>query len=145
ECVGASAFAQPTKAYSGLFVLRALFTKTSASSIEDPANGSYAAGVGNYGLWQAGGRPYEQSGSYPSASFYYSCDQAVLCPPFSWLAGEDAWAELQKLAQAAGGQLYQNTLGTVVYRQPLAIVANTPTYPFDESVYDLGSFAEQTR
>lgn len=135
SCVGASEAIRVTKAYSPAFYLRPVATKTSAGSVEDITNGAYAGGLMNYALWRSGGRPFEQAGSYPSAAFYYSLDQAILAPTWSWLAGEDGWAELQKLAQAAGGMLYQGIDGVVRYKNPLNIVANSPIYPFDATQY----------
>lgn len=134
-CVGASAFPQATKGYSPLFVLVPVATKTTATSIDDITSGSYAGGPINWLMWSADGRPYEQAGSYPTASFYYSFDHAVLAPPCSWLAGEDGWQEAQKLVQAAGGQLYQDNRGVVIYRQPFNVVNAAATYTFDEGVY----------
>lgn len=133
-CSGAAERIRMTKAYSPAFYLRPVATKTTISSAEDTSLYS-SMGLMNYGLWEAGGRPYEQSGSYPGAAFYYSLDQAMLAPLWSWLAGEDGWSELQKLAQAAGGQLYQDTMGVVRYKQPLNLVGNSPTYTFDSSNY----------
>ena len=107
SCAGVAELVRMTKAYSPSFYLRPAATKTTTTSVEDYTDSDYAAGLMNYALWRAGGRPYEQAISYPGAKFYYSLDQAILSPTWSWLAGEDGWAELQKLAQAAGGQLYQ--------------------------------------
>lgn len=134
-CTGVAELVRVKKSYSPAFYLRPAATKTTVVSIEDYTDPGYAGGLMNYALWRAGGRPYEQAITYPGAAFYYSLDQAILSPTWSWLAGEDGWSELQKLAQAAGGQLYQDTLGVVRYKQPLNIVANAPTFTFDESVY----------
>lgn len=115
--------------YSPMFYRRPAATKTTASSIEDPATGGYAAGPINWVLWQAGGRPYEQAGTYPTADFYYSCDQAIIAPDWAWIAGEDGWGEALRLARAAGGQLYQAMDGVVRYKSPLLLVsAATCTY-----------------
>ena len=77
--------------YSPMIERRPAATKTSASSVENPATGGYVAGLINWVLWQAGGRPYEQAGTYPTADFYYSCDQAILASDWGWVAGEDGW------------------------------------------------------
>lgn len=115
--------------YSPLRYRRAPFTKTTASSIEDPANGSYVGGLGNEVAWRAGLRPYEQAGTYPTADGYYSFEQAIRAPDWSWVAGEDGWAECLRLARAVGGQLYQRGDGVVVYRQPLTMIgAAAATY-----------------
>lgn len=108
-------------------------TKTSASSIENPATGGYAAGLINWVLWMAGGRPYEQAGSYPTADFYYNCDQAVIAPDWGWIAGEDGWEEALRLARAGGGQLYQAMDGVVRYRSPLLLVS-TPTCTYADTL-----------
>ncbi len=128
--------------YSPAYFRRRVATKTTASSIEDPANGAYVAGLVNWILWQAGGRPNAQSGSYPSAVFYYDCEEAVLAPDWIWVAGEDGWAECLKLARAAGGQLYQDENGVVKYRQPLTMVG-TPSYTFTSSVS--GDISEEAK
>lgn len=135
RCTGYAELIRATKAYSPPFYLRPVATKTSGSSIDDPGSPSYAAGLVNWILWQAGGRPIEQAASYPSAAFFYSCDQAALAPTWSWAAGEDGWAECQKLAQAAGGQMFQRADGTVCYRQPYGYADATPLATFDEAVY----------
>jgi|GEM_PF-2188527 hypothetical protein len=116
-----------TKIYSPMIVRRPVATKTTASSIEDITNGAYKGGLINYALWSCGGRPNEQAGSYPSAVFYYSCDHAILAPDYAWLAGEDTWAECLKLAQAAGGQMYQDADGVVRYKQVLGYAGVTAT------------------
>lgn len=142
-CAGPKALTSATKAYSPAYYLRPVATKTHATSVENIVLTTYAGGLINYILWSAGGRPYAQIGSYPGAAFYYDCDQAVLAPTWSWVAGEDGWAEAQKLAAASGGQLYQNALGVVVYRSPFNVVSGTPTFTFDESVY--GAVEEATK
>jgi hypothetical protein len=110
-------------------------TKTSASSADDPSSGGYAGGLINYLLWSAGGRPYEQAGSYPSATFYYSCDHAVLAPDWTWAAGEDAWAECCVMATVAGGQMYQDASGVVRYRQLTGYGMATASETLDEGSY----------
>jgi hypothetical protein len=137
ECVGYAELIRTTKAYSPLLNRRPIATKTTASSVEDPANINWRGGLINYLWWQAGGRPLEQSSTYPTAIFYYSCDQALIAPLWSWTAGEDAWAESLKLAQASGGQCYQGLDGVVRYEQPYGIADATSIYTFDENVYGL--------
>lgn len=117
KAVGLKELIAANKIYSPMLVKRPVASKTTASSVEDPSSGGYAAGMVNYALWQCGGRPLEQAGSYPSATFYYSCDHSILAPPYNWLAGENTWDELLKQAQAAGGQLYQDADGVVRYKQ----------------------------
>lgn len=127
-----------TKVYSGIFQRRALFTATTASSVEDPTDPAYQAGPGNYILWMAGGRPLEQqyNATYQAeAVFWYTCNEAILAPPYSWVAGEDGYAELLKLAATSGGQILQQPDGVVRYRQALTIASSVGAYVFDESVY----------
>ncbi|MCC7267061.1 MAG: hypothetical protein IT546_06935, partial [Caulobacteraceae bacterium] len=78
-----------TAVYSPLIYRRPASTATTASSVEDPTRGSDRAGLVNYIFWQAGGRPYEQAGSYTSAVFYYSCEFSPITPEWSWVSGED--------------------------------------------------------
>lgn len=134
-CTGFAELVRTTRAYSPMFYRRPIFTVTTATSIDDPTNGGYRGGLGNYLLWQAGGRPYQQAASYATAPFYYSCDQAIIAPKFSWTAGDNAWDECQKLAQASGGQLFQDELGVIRYRQPLTFGLGTAPSLLDESVY----------
>ncbi len=119
--------------YSPMFYRRPVATKTTASSIEDPTDGNYAAGLINWVLWQAGGRPYEQAGSYPTADFYYACDQAVIAPDWAWIAGESGWDEALRLARAAGGQNHQALDGVIRYKQPLLLVG-TATYTYADTL-----------
>lgn len=135
QCEGPKRRIAKTRAYSPAFYRRPIATKTSASSIDNPGDANYAGGLINYALWFADGRPYEQAGTYPNAAFYYSLDQAIIAPDWSWLAGDDAWAECLNLATACGGQLFQSESGIVIYRQPLAFGAGSATYTFDEGVY----------
>lgn len=124
-----------TKIYSPIFRRRPIATKTTASSVEDPAGVGYAAGPINYGLWQAGGRPYEQAGSYPAALFYYSCHQGLIAPDYSWLAGEDTWETCLRLCRAAGGQLYQRPDGVVAYASPLSLAEGSSVFSLGPSDY----------
>jgi hypothetical protein len=139
SCTGYAELIRATKAYSAPFALRPVATKTTASSSEDPSSGSYSAGLINWIFWQAGGRPLEQNFNttyQAAAKFWYSCDQAALAPLWTWAAGEDGWAECQKLAQASGGQVFQASDGTVMYRQPYGYADSAPLYTFDTSVYE---------
>lgn len=123
------------RVYSGLFTRRPIATKTTATSIDDPADGDYAAGPLNWLLWQAGGRPYEQAGSYTSAAFYYSLSQAPIAPKYSWVAGEDGWEEALRLVRAAGGQLYQRPDGVVAYVSPLSIAGGAALFALSQDDY----------
>lgn len=119
EATGMKRRIAATKGYSPAINRRPVATKTTASSADDITNPGWASGLINWLLWTAGGRPFEQAGSYPSATFYYSCDHALLAPDWSWAAGEDAWAECLRLAKDAGGQMYQDASGVVRYKQIL--------------------------
>jgi hypothetical protein len=119
--------------YSPLFELRPIATKTTATSIEDPDDPDYQAGILNYAFWKAGLRPFEQAADFPSVHEYYSCDQALFAPDFSWLAGEDGYAEVLRACRASGGQVYQRDDGVVVYRQPFLRVS-TPTFTFADPI-----------
>ena len=124
-----------TKGYSPAINRRPVATKTTASSADDPSNPGWASGLVNWLLWQAGGRPYEQAGSYPSATFYYSCDHALLAPDWAWAAGEDAWAECLRLAKDSGGQMYQDASGVVRYKQILGYGGQSTSDTLTESNY----------
>lgn len=128
SCEGYAALLRDTKVYSPMFYLRPVATKTTIASVEDPTDPAYQAGPLNWLMWQAGGRPLEQDLTYTSATFYYSFDQALFSPPFAWFAGENGWEEALKLVQAAGGQLYQDPEGTIVYRQPFVIADTSSTF-----------------
>lgn len=119
------------RVYSPLFYRRPIATATTGSSIEDPTSGSYAGGALNFVLWSAGGRPYEQSGTYPTATFYYSLSQAPIAPKYSWVAGEDGWAEALRLVVAAGGQLYQRPDGVIQYTSALSLAGGSSVFALD--------------
>ena len=101
ECAGIlSDIARRLKdTYTPVRRLRPLATRTTASSIEDPANSSYVGGLVNEALWRAGLRPVAQIGSFPNADGYYACDQALFAADFGWLAGDDGYAELLRAAR----------------------------------------------
>lgn len=98
---------------------RFLATKTTASSIEDPDDPDYRAGILNEVFWKAGGRPYDQAASYTSADWYYGCDGTSVAPKWSWVDGENAWSEALALAEDAGGQIYMDAFGVIRYVNPL--------------------------
>jgi hypothetical protein len=136
QCEGYKRTISRTRIHSPMFERRPAATKTTATSIENPAVSNYAGGLINYALWQSGGRPLEQIATYPTATFYYSVPEyAILSPDYAWLAGEDTWDECLKLARASGGQLYQDRSGTIVYKQPLSFGNGTALYTFDENMY----------
>lgn len=130
-----------TPIYSPMFYRRNAATATTAVSVEDPGSGSYVGGLINYILWQAGGRPYEQAGSYPSAIFYYSCEPSLITPEWSWIAGENAWEELNRLCKACAGQLFQDVDGVLRFVNPLSL-APASTYTF--TVNELAGISERS-
>lgn len=132
-CRGWDAHIEAQEVRSPLFRRRPIFTATSISSVENPASGVYAAGLGNYILWQCGGRPVEQAASYPSATFYYSATNALISPEYTWCPGDSPWAVLRRLCQAAGGQLYQDTDGVVRYVDPITLATGTPAFTFTDA------------
>lgn len=142
ECEGWNALISRRKIYTEMFYRRPIATKTTISSIDDPEEAGYNAGLLNRIMWEAGGRPYEQIGTYTNATFYYSFDEALLRPKWSWISGEDAWEEANKLIKAAGGQLFQNANGVIYYKQPLSFgIAGDE--PFEISDDDFVSISEK--
>lgn len=112
-------------------------TATSPTSVEDPDSPAYRGGLANEIFWRAGGRPYDQRGIYTSALFYYRCDASAVAPAYPWVDGTNAWEELLALAEAGGGQIYQDGMGVVGYVSPLKLAENpggTPPH-FTNSVY----------
>lgn len=144
--VGLLEYVRDTKLYTAATYNRPIATRTTTISIEDPTVGGYAAGTINRILWEAGGRPLEQITTYTSALFYYSCEQSIFSPQWTWIAGENLVDELFMLARSSGGQIYEEvaTVGgvgvpVIRYIQPLTI-ADTSTYGsiynFDSSKYE---------
>lgn len=134
-CEGFQRLIARTRVYSVARFRRPVATATTIASVEDPDDGAYQGGLINEALWRAGGRPFEQAGTYPAALFYYSAPEAaILAPEWSWLAGENAWDECLKMAQAAGGQLYQGADGVVYYLQPLSFGEGTAAYTFADTL-----------
>lgn len=122
-----------TRAWSPVFERRPPATKTTAASIEDPANGNYRGGILNWLMWQAGGRPFEQQATYPNALFYYTFEQAQLAIDYAWLEGENGWDEALNIVRTVGGQLFQRQDGVVQYRQPLGFGATTGGHTFSDA------------
>ncbi len=118
---------------TGLYYRRPLFTATSAVSNENPDAGG-ATGIGNILLWRAGGRPYAQSATYPTATFYYECSVSIMAPEWSWLNGGDAAQALDELCKTAGGVLFQGTDGVVRYQEPMVLGVGTPTIHYTDNV-----------
>lgn len=135
SCRGWDAIIEGTSIRSPVFVNRAIATKTTALLSDDPSTlSTYTGGIINYLLWQCGGRPYEQAGSYPLATFYYSCSNALIAPAFAWISGEGTWEALLRFVRAAGGQLYQDGLGVVRYVDPITMNTGSSTHLFTDAV-----------
>lgn len=136
QCSGPKVKIANTKGYSPMIERRPVATLTTASSIENPATAGYQAGLINWLLWTAGGRPLQQAGTYTSATFYYSVDgTALLAPRYAWAAGEDAWQECVNLARAGGGQMTQDGAGVIRYVNVLGYGGLSATETLDESDY----------
>lgn len=131
------------KVWSPLFTKRAPFTRTSATSVENPASAGYRGGIGNYLAWTLGGRPLEQQASYPNALFYYSFEQSVLAPKYTWTAGENLWNELDRLCQSCGGQVFQDNSGTLRYVGPLGLATGLPVYTLTDAPLTAAQRSEQ--
>ena len=131
------------KIHTPIYYRKPAATKTTVASVEDPDNVSYTGGMINMALWRAGGRPYEQKNiNYTEASpdwkFWYSCEQSLIAPDFSWYSGDNTQDEVYALARAVGGQLYQDTFGVVRYTQPLTFADTSgyvSYYTFTDSVF----------
>lgn len=132
------------KLHTPIYYRRPAATKTTIASQENPDDVGYLAGLINLAFWRAGGRPLEQQGiNYTEAStdwkFWYSCEQALIAPDYSWYSGDNTQDEVYSLARAVGGQVYQDTSGTVRYTQPLSFGDKTSYvsyYTFTDSVFD---------
>lgn len=133
-CSGLIKKIQNTKIYTDIFIDRAV-TETTSTSIENPANANYKAGIVNYILWNCGGRPYEQASSYTNAVFYYSCQPAIITPRYTWVNGENVWDELLRLVRVCGGQIYQDNEGVIRYINPLSYNNGSSIYTFDTSKF----------
>ena len=136
ECEGWQELIKRTPMFSPLFYRRPAATRTTASSTEDPTNGAYVGGLVNYIFWQAGGRPLEQSGTYPSATFYYSCDYAPITPEWTWIAGENAWEELGRLAKACGMLIFQGADGVMYAKSALSLGGSSGGYTFTSAAFE---------
>ncbi len=133
QCRGWDALIEGKVVRSPLFKRRPIATATTLTSIEDPTNPAYAAGIVNYILWQCGGRPYEQAASYTSALWYYSCTHALIAPEWTWISGENPWQALQRFVRAAGGQLYQDDAGVLRYIDPLTFANGTAAHTYTDA------------
>lgn len=139
ECAGFDYIIERKKVYTDVLYRRPIATKTTVTSIENIADSDYRGGLLNYIMWISGGRPYEQPSlsTDPDFMFWYSFDQSIITPRYSWLSGDNAWEEAYKLVRAAGGQFYQDVDGVFYYKQPLTFGYTTGAtlYHFSESTY----------
>lgn len=143
--VGILEYVRDVKLYTGATYNRPIASRTDAASIENPATLGYRAGTINRILWEAGGRPLEQRGvnySDTDATFWYSLEQSLFSPQWTWIAGENLVDELFLLARSSGGQIYEtvyNAGGTGVpvirYVQPLTLADSS----FYASFYNFGA------
>jgi hypothetical protein len=140
-CKGIDQLIRTTKLHSPVFERHAFASRTTLTSVEDPADPSWQGGVLNWIMWQCGGRPLQQAASYPSAVFYYDFDASVLDCRYIWVAGDDAWQEAQKMCGDSGGRLYQQENGVVAYRSPLKLNSSTTGAALDNASF--GSIEEQ--
>lgn len=118
-----------TRVRTPLRYRRPIATRTTATSVEDPAAPGYAGGLLNQIFWASGGRPDAQRASHPGAAFTYACDGTSVAPEWGWVDGENAWSEALALAEAAGGQVYLDSQGVMRYVNPLSlaeVVAGAP-------------------
>lgn len=141
ECSGFDFLIERTKIYTDIFYRRPIATNTTALSIEDPDDGSYRAGLLNTIMWRSGGRPYEQPAlsTDPDFKFWYSFDESIVKPRWSWISGENAWEEAYRLVRAAGGQLYQDVDGVIYYQQPLTfgyVTSGATLYEFTSNTFE---------
>ncbi len=140
ECAGFDYIIERTKIYTNVFYRRPIATKTSITSVEDYTIPGSTPGVLNIIMFAAGGRPYEQPGyvSDPLFKFWYSFDQSIVAPKYSWVSADNAWEEVYRLVKAAGGQFYQDKDGVFYYKQPLTfgyVETGATLYHFTESTY----------
>ena len=137
-------FLNLVKIHTPIYYRRPIATKTTIATQENPDLGGYVGGLLNLMLWRAGGRPLEQKGlNYNeddySWRFWYSLEQSLVTPDFTWLSGENAKDEIFSMVRATGGQLYQALDGVVRFVQPLSfgdITNYSSYYVFTDSVFD---------
>ncbi len=123
-CRGLDELMRGTPVYTPMIAGHLAATQTTVTSAE-----LTSGGIINVILWTCGGRPLEQQATYPSAVFYYTCHNALIAPAWAWVAGENAWDELQRCCKAVGGQIIQRPDGVIAYVNPLYFGAMSGT-PF---------------
>lgn len=137
-------YLKDTKIHTPVYYRKPAATRTTAISVEDPEDVNFVGGMINMAFWYSGGRPYEQKDTVytetdPDWKFWYSCEQSLITPDFSWFSGENLQDEVFNITRATGGQLYQDMRGVIRYVQPLSFGDTTnylTHYRFTETVYD---------
>lgn len=127
EASGADQWVRRARVRTPVREWRPLATLTTLTSVEDPAAPGYAGGLLNEIFWRSGGRPDAQRASYPTARFYYACDGTSAAPEYSWIDGDNAWEQALRLAEDAGGQIYQDSRGILRYVNPLLLAETSPS------------------
>ncbi|HMQ30005.1 MAG TPA: hypothetical protein PKD53_04720 [Chloroflexaceae bacterium] len=127
EAAGAEGWVRKARVRTPLREWRQLATQTTLTSVENPAAAGYPGGLLNEIFWKAGGRPDAQRGSYPTARFFYACDGTSAAPEYSWIDGDNAWEQALRFAEAAGGQIYQDSRGILRYVNPLLLAESSPS------------------
>jgi hypothetical protein len=120
-------------------------TQTTSTSIEDPNNSSYSAGMINEVLWRAGGRPLQQQAAYPTAPWYYDCTSSLLTPEWSWLDGENAWDDIARLCRAVGSIIYQDEDGVVRVRSVVHATSGSAVYGWTDQALTAAQRIAQNR
>lgn len=144
ELGGSLDYLADVKIHTPIYYRKQAATKTTFATIENPDALGYNAGLINLAFWRAGGRPLEQQGIlYTESSadwkFWYSCEQSLIAPDYSWFSGDNTQDEVYSLARAVGGQIYQDTKGTVRYTQPLSFGDTSgyvSYYTFTDAVFE---------
>ncbi len=133
--VGIDKRIERTKLFSNVRYRRPVATKVTAVTDENPDSGAYTGGAINEIFWRAGGRPATQSGSYPTAEFFYNCDQSLITPEWTWFSGDNLLDELYSLARAGGGQIYQGSTNVIQYVQPFSFNSGSSTAVLTDASY----------
>lgn len=129
---------QDFKLYTGVYRNRQIASTSTVATQENPDANGYVGGLINEIFWRAGGRPIEQKGinyNDNDVFFWYTCNQSLFNSEWLWLTGDNLIAELTSLARAAGGQIYQDSKGTIRYVQPLNLADASSTFTYDTSKF----------
>lgn len=139
QCAGFDELIKQTKIRTVVDYNRPIATKTTVASQENPDLPGYTGGTINEILFRSGGRPYEQRDfnytyDSPGMKFWYTCDQSLFAPEWTWLNDENLLDEVFTLVRAAGGQLYQTT-NIIKYVEPLSFATGTSIYKFTTDTF----------